>query len=203
MVHSAVDGTYCIFSFHSVYLQRQNFLKNCFYLFVKLLILCIFCLILSNCLSSHSCSSLRFLKKAMLNSFFREIIDLHVFGVSYWKIIVILWCCHVFLIIHISWSLVSLSSKFCVCVCVCVCVFIYSATLGLTCRPRDLQSSLQHSGSLVPWPGIVLRPPALRVPSLSHWATREVPLSLNLKKQSHSQVVTEWLQERNTFHRHC
>ena len=30
---------------------------------------------------------------------------------------------------------------------------------------------------LVPWPGITPRPPALRVRSLSHWTTREVPAS--------------------------
>ena len=63
------------------------------------------------------------------------------------------------------------------------------AALGLGCGARDLQSSLQHMESLVaacrllvcgtrnlvPRPGIKPSAPALRVWSLSHWTTREVP----------------------------
>ena len=40
------------------------------------------------------------------------------------------------------------------------------AVLGFNCNMWDL----------VPWPGIKPRPPALEARSLSHWATREVPI---------------------------
>ena len=46
-----------------------------------------------------------------------------------------------------------------------ICLFIYLAAPGLSCSTWDL----------VPQPGIEPRLPALRVRSLSHWTTREVP----------------------------
>ena len=45
---------------------------------------------------------------------------------------------------------------------------IYLAALSLSCGRWDLG----------PWPGIEPRPPVLGVQSLSHWTTREVPLTL-------------------------
>ena len=45
-------------------------------------------------------------------------------------------------------------------------LFIYLVVLSLSCSMWDL----------VLWPGIELLPPAMRVQSLSHWTTREVPL---------------------------
>ena len=44
-------------------------------------------------------------------------------------------------------------------------LFIFLAVPGLSCSMWDL----------VPWPGMELRPPALRVRHLSHWTTRKVP----------------------------
>ena len=35
-------------------------------------------------------------------------------------------------------------------------------------------------GALVPWPGIEPRTPVLGAQSLSHWATREVPVNIYL-----------------------
>ena len=78
--------------------------------------------------------------------------------------------------------------------------FIYLAALYLSCGMRNVQSSLCHGGSLVvacgiffflvmacrifscsmwdllivPWQGMVLRPPALGAWSLNHWTTRKV-----------------------------
>ena len=44
---------------------------------------------------------------------------------------------------------------------------------------------------LVPWPGIELRPPALGAWSLSHWTTREVPIS-GFRNQSLPRVLSCW-----------
>ena len=45
-----------------------------------------------------------------------------------------------------------------------------------SCRMWILSCSMW---ALVPWPGIELGAPALEVWCLSHWTTREVPMSLN------------------------
>ena len=37
-------------------------------------------------------------------------------------------------------------------------IFIYLAALGLSCRPQDLPSSLEHAGSLAPDQGLYIRP---------------------------------------------
>ena len=63
-------------------------------------------------------------------------------------------------------------------------LFIYLAALSLCCGIWDLQSSLQHVGSLVEacgieflQPGFEPRSSALGAWSLSHWTTRKVPNS--------------------------
>ena len=77
---------------------------------------------------------------------------------------------------------VSLSIRFPQCVCPAVgslghiavlfpVLFIYLAALGLSCSMWDL----------APWPGIEPGPPALGAQSLSHWTTREVPISSFLR----------------------
>ena len=49
--------------------------------------------------------------------------------------------------------------------------YFYLATLGLSCSMWDL----------VPWVGIEPGPPALGAQRLSHWTTREVPVSIFLQ----------------------
>ena len=48
-------------------------------------------------------------------------------------------------------------------------LFIYLAALGLNCSMQDQ----------VPWPGIEPQFPVLEAKSLSHWTTREVPVSIS------------------------
>ena len=48
-------------------------------------------------------------------------------------------------------------------------LFIYLAALGLNCSTQDQ----------VPWPGIEPQLPVLEARSLSHWTTREVPISIS------------------------
>ena len=58
-------------------------------------------------------------------------------------------------------------------------LFTYLTATGLHCGCRFFSCGMQLLGcsmwNLVPWPGIELRPPALRAWSLSHWTTRKVP----------------------------
>ena len=63
-------------------------------------------------------------------------------------------------------------------------VFIYLAVLGLSCGMQDLQSSLQHEGSLVAAHKLLVVAGGIQFPdedsalgaqSLSQWTTREVP----------------------------
>ena len=78
------------------------------------------------------------------------------------------------------WKVTQIFSKLCVskqykpliCVCVCVCgVFLFGCTvLVVVCRIFSW-----GMWYLVPWPGIKPGPPTLRVWSLNHWTTREVP----------------------------
>ena len=76
-------------------------------------------------------------------------------------------------------------------------VFIYLAVLGLSCGMQDLQSSLQHEGSLVVEYKLLVaaggtqfpdQDSALGAQSLSQWTTREVPqigfLMYNYSNQS-------------------
>ena len=50
-------------------------------------------------------------------------------------------------------------------ICLCQVLIVAHGIFCLCCGMWDL----------VPWPGIKLRPPALRAQSLSHWTTRKVP----------------------------
>ena len=76
-------------------------------------------------------------------------------------------------------------------------MFIYLAVLGLSCGMQDLQSSLQHEGSLVVEYKLLVaaggtqfpdQDSALGAQSLSQWTTREVPqigfLMYNYSNQS-------------------
>ena len=76
-------------------------------------------------------------------------------------------------------------------------VFIYLAVLGLSCSMQDLQSSLQHDGSLVEAHKLLVAAGGIQFPdqdsalgaqSLSQWTTREVPqigfLMYNYSNQS-------------------
>ena len=72
---------------------------------------------------------------------------------------------------------------------------IYLAALGLidSCRTQDFHCGIWD---LVPWLGIELGPRALGVWGLSHWTTREVPITLFLKvngpKVSSSETSSCW-----------
>ena len=52
--------------------------------------------------------------------------------------------------------------------------YIYLSVLCLRCSMFDLCWDIWDS---IPWPGIEPRPPAFGVWSLSHWTTREIPVS--------------------------
>ena len=78
-----------------------------FYLFVKLNILFVYCF--PDLIKLCFLCSLSILQTAIWILYW-YITDHHVFGISYWKIIVILWWCHVSLTFHVPGSSALLSS---------------------------------------------------------------------------------------------